>query len=547
MAADVFEKAKVEIIALAKNKKFTKARDKLDALLAKIKSEKDKLKILREIDKALKPKQSVTYILKGDAVATRALTHDAFGESIEPTYYWILDFLRENMGYNVSKSADFFAASEASGYYGEMGQRRTAMETRLAGGGQVPGIFGTINAVVKSILALIFDLKMFDLRLKHYDDAKSKNPEIKKTAINGLKGIWLNEVDKQKGNAAIDILTTQLGFITLRDAFMIVPVQDWYVPDAGPKKIEEIKDKADKCVKAMDLTDVVKRVLAPRIKEFIDWLYLSEKELRNRRAVEKAYLKAQVTSLKLYTRWARPYLIATQKLLPAEYHELQEKHKELGLGPEAIPTPFHALWIYLELFGDKSVKLEVTKMPGYVRQEIKLDNEDERPLHAIEVRLAFRATPIGIVGARQERGYGFTGRTVLMFVSYVLKKKHLKMLEDWKDDEVLNYIDVMTTETLEAMHEDLHKYLEEEPEIEEKPPIKEIPFMKWVKETFGTIQKFNEQAKELYKKIPKFKLTEKDAWTVARLMLIAREKAKKDCDKLFIAYRKNYGMLTPPG
>ena len=248
-----------EIVKLATSKtpagktQFDKARNKLDAALLAIEKagggEKEKNGLLEEIDKKLKSKgKSITQILKGDVVNSNDLIYDAFGEAMEPTYYWILDFVREILGYTVEKTSDFFAASEASGYFGEMGQRRTALETRVAGGGQAPGLFGTINMIIKSIINLLYDLKTFDLRLKHYDDIKSKDPSIKKSAFEALKGIWLNEVDKTKGNAAIDVLAQQLNFITLRDSFMIVPVQEWFVPDADSKKISDVKEKAVKYV-----------------------------------------------------------------------------------------------------------------------------------------------------------------------------------------------------------------------------------------------------------------------------------------------------------
>jgi hypothetical protein len=562
MAADnPIDKAKEEIIALATGKdrisgktQFTKSRNKLDALLAKVEKENDKKEILRDINTSLKKKGlSITYIFKGDTVAEFNLTHDVFGESMEPDYYWTLDFLRENFGFEVEKSADFFASSESSGYFGEMGGRRTAMESRIAGGGGAQGLFGTINMVIKSMINLLYDLKTFDVRLSHYKDLKSPSPGQKQTAMDALKGIWLNEVDKTKGNAAIDVLAAQLNFITLRDSFMIVPVHEWYKADADSKKISEIKDKAIENVKKMDLTAVVIRILGPRVKEFIDWLYLSEKELNMRYRVERTYLKAQNDALKVYTKWARPYLISANKLMPAEYEDMLKRHKELGLGSAATPSSFHAVQMYLELFGIKPAKLEVVKMPGYIKSELKLSKEREdagdMPLTAIEVRIAFRGAPVTVVGARQERGYGFTGKKVFMFVGYVLQKKHYKLLQEFKDDEVLDFIDNMTKNSLDAMHDDLEKYMKDEKEEkkEEKKQFKlAIPFSKFIRETFGTIKKFQQQAQGIYKSMPKFVRGSKDAWNLARLILVGEESAKKLTFKVYDIFKKQHGMPTPP-
>ena len=550
MATDTeIEKLKKEIIAIAKGKgppstkdsPYTSARIKLDELLSKIKDKKEISSILAEINKALMPDSSVSFILKGDPVQRHKLIYDSFGESIEPTYYWILDFLKDTLGMDVSKTAEFFSASEASGYYGEMGARRSALEK------QAIELMRTINAIVKSIINLLYDLKQFDIRLKNYDDLKSKDPEVKKNAVWGLKSIWLTEVDAaQKGLGSINSLVQNLQFVTLRDAFMTVPVEDWYVPSASTKQISEIKSKAANFIKGMDLSDIVKRVLAPRIQEFIEWLYLSEKELRSRREIEKAYLKSQVDSLKLYTRWTRPYLIAVQKLIPAEFKELQ-RFKDIGLEPSIAPTSFHVIWMYLELMAKQKAKLTITKPIVGEVGEITLEDESNRPYAVVEVRMCFRSTPVTATGARGERGYGFTGKAVVLFSGYVMQKKHLDLLEQWKDDEILDLVDRMTKETLDALADDLKKYLEEKPVPEkEEKKSEELPFMAWVKSAFGSLSAFQEQTKALYSKISKIGLGSKETWNIARLMLRAEYIAKNRTFTCFDIYKKAHGMLSWP-
>lgn len=547
MAIEV-EKAKAAIIGLATttavsgDTQYTAARNKLDALLAQIENRDEGKDILRAINASLKVKgKDITYILKGDVIkfADHILKHDAFGETMEADYYWILDFLREARSCTVDKSADFFAASEASGYFGELGGKRTALER------QAIELIKSINFVVKSIINLLYDLKLFDLRLKNYDDLK--NSELKETAMNGLKGIWLTEVDQvQKGAGSINSMAQNLSFITLRDAFMATPVQSWYAPGADAKKLAEAKSKAEKHASGMDLPDIVKRVLGPRTQEFIDWLYMSEKELRNRLAVEKAYLKAQVASLKVYASWVRPYLIGAQKLIPAEYKDLLSKHKELGLGPHAAPTPFHAIWMYLELFATQKAEIKDTRMPGYREVEVKLEDENNRPYAVVEVQMAFRGAPVTATGAKGERGYAHTGKKVFRSGAYIMQKKHIDLLQSFKDDEVLQFIDTMTNETFNAMRDDLNKYLEEKPAVEEKKPKAELPFAKWVKDAFGSIRKFNEAARALLPTLPKLKMGDNEAWKVARLTLVASQKAKKTCYLVHDVYKLSHGMLSMP-
>jgi hypothetical protein len=554
MAPDTSSK----ILSLVKENKLSKARDLFDKEIAKISAqindekerEKKRSEFADNLAKELKGKKSsILYVLKGDSAAKYNLTYDAFGETMEPMYYWLLDFIRDHQNYEVEKTADFFSASEAGGYYGEMGMRRTNLEKRAV------ELLGTINVVIKSILNLLWDLKTFDLRLKHYDDLKSKNKDIKRSAVQALKGIWLNEVDKAKGNAAIDVLAQSLNFVTMRDAFMIVPVEDWYVEKADRKKIEDIKEKAVKYIglkeEGMDLTEVVKRILAPRVKEFVEWLYISDRELRQRREVERSYFKAQYNALKVYTRWARPYLIATQKLIPAEYRELAKEHKELGLGPAAVPTPFHAMWFYIELQASKKTDIEELKKAPYYKEKIKLQDESLRPNQVIELALAFRGSPaMGTTGARGERGTGFTGRTFVKFTAYVMSSYHLELFKKYQDQEVLEFVDQMTTETLDALAEDIRKYAEED--REEKPEAKktkfEIPFTGTIKELFGSLQKFNEEARKVYRQIAATtSMSSKDAWKIARLRVYGEEKVKKDLGKTYEVFKKAHKMLTPPG
>ncbi|MCX6775197.1 MAG: hypothetical protein NTY99_03885, partial [DPANN group archaeon] len=224
-----------------------------------------------------------------------------------------------------------------------------------------------------------------------------------------------------------------------------------------------------------------------------------------------------------------------------------------GLGSAATPSSFHSVQMYLELFGIKAAKVEVVKMPGYIKNELKLSPEREvagdMPLTAVEVRMAFRGAPVTVVGARQERGYGFTGKKVFMFVGYVLQKKHMKLLQEFKDDEVLDFIDSMTKNSLDAMHDDLEKYMKDEKEEkkEEKKQFKlAIPFPKFIKETFGTIKKFQMLAQGVYKSMPKSMRGGKDAWNLARLILVGEENAKKLAFKVYDVFKKQHGMPTPP-
>ena len=166
-------------------------------------------------------------------------------------------------------------------------------------------ILGDINTVLRNVLNIIYDLKEFRVFLHPYNDLKSKDKNISDAARISLKQRWLDKVDMMKGNSSISMMARQIGFQTLFDAFFVA-------------KDEKDADK-------IDLNDRVKRIIKSRVSEFNIWLGESEKELRKRYELEKTYLKSQVNALKLYSRWAKPYLKAAHKL------EMAERDKEVTL------------------------------------------------------------------------------------------------------------------------------------------------------------------------------------------------------------------------
>ncbi len=485
-------------------------REYLAKVLASVKDED----LRKEIESLKTPE-----IVKGNPVAEYELVYDSFGEALEPVYYWLLDFLKDptfGMGYEVSKAEDYFAASEASAFYGEMGARRTAMEKRAT------ELLATINAVVKSIINLVYDLREFDLRLAEYEKIKSPDPETRRGGDAALKTIWLTEVDMKKGAAAINALVQNLQFIMLRDAFVALEIP------AG-RTTAEIEREAGKLVWKLDVPDQIKRILEPRIKEYVRWRDLSEKELRKRHNVEKAYLKSQVGALRLYTRWAKPYLVATNKLLTPD------------IRPEAraeLVTPFNVAHTYVEIFGKK----EVSKIGG---KKLPID-ENYIPYSCIEIALSFRTSPMAT-----ERGqYIQRGKATVKFRSYTLSKKDLEDLEKAKEDEVLQFIDVMTVETLKAMEDDLREYTEEKKEKkEEGKPKKEFEWffageIRRARQSYENIKEHTKNISKALGKLTEIPVKSQQSWNLQRLQKEAEEKAKKDCDKIYDVYKKTHGMIT---
>jgi len=223
---------------------------------------------------------------KPKAIAEHKLVYDSPTESLEPIYFFILDLMND-LGLKPEKLIDNFTSSPGSQHFGEMGQRTSVMQQQGA------KLLGDINTVLRSILNIIYDLREFKIRLSAYEDMK--DPKKKASAILSLKQIWMDKVDIQKGNSSIKAMALgQGGFNTLIDAFLVV--------------------NSDEEIKKLDLNQIVKRILKPRLNDFNIWLKESKSELQKRFDIEKTYLRSQVNSLKIYSRWAKPYLKAAQEL-----------------------------------------------------------------------------------------------------------------------------------------------------------------------------------------------------------------------------------------
>ena len=153
--------------------------------------------------------KSITTFKKNDGKFGFNIIYDSPTETLEPVYFWILDFMNQLFGGKVEKLVDNFAASPGSGHFGEMGQRATRMQE------EAMKIYGLANTVIKSILNLIYDLREFQIRLKIYEKAASKDSNVSQGALLSLKQIWMDQVDIKKGIGSINMMSLDLSFSTL--------------------------------------------------------------------------------------------------------------------------------------------------------------------------------------------------------------------------------------------------------------------------------------------------------------------------------------------
>lgn len=441
------------------------------------------------------------YLDKLGVEASHKITYETYAESLEPIYYYLLDFMND-LGLRPRKLLDNFISAPGSSHFSEMGQKKTIMQQ------QATTLLGNINTVIRSILNLVYDLKEFKIRLETYKHLKDK--EKTEAALLSLKQIWMDKVDISRGNTSIKgLATSQAGFLTLIDAFLVV--------------------KTQKDVDNIDLNERVKRVLKERLADFQIWVTESEKELKKRYEIEKTYLKSQVNSLQLYTRWVKPYLRYANEL------------EQGDISNPNLTKAFNRTVLQLSLFGTRKVDPIDAGRSGILPDlfgkssfidKLKKKGELRDYNIAVLVEFIFRAVPQSGI---------FIGRVDIEFSAYVLNEEELKAfdkaMEDDDLDSGISLVQGITDESLGQLKEDIDYFINDKDEKEPKSKSSEgdvNPFLA----LFGYYNK-KEEKKEKKKDTKKIK---KDSYYEEYVRELAASESIGAMFTLFNVYKKAHGM-----
>ncbi|VVB79535.1 Uncharacterised protein [uncultured archaeon] len=468
---------------------------------------------IKEVIANVCPKRYKSSEGKPKSEASYKLTSQSDITQLEPIYYWILDFI-EGAGINVEKITDNFAASPGSGQFQDFSQRQSAMMAKAS------EYMGGINQVTKSILNLIYDLKEFEIRLEQYKRAKSSDKKEMEEGMLALKQIWLDNVDLKRGRGSIHQMANEIGYTTLREAFLIA------------NNIEDIEKMASKEGGSV-INDSVKRVLTPRIGEFKIWQDISEKELRKRFEIEKTYLKSQVETLKLYTRWARPYLKALDEM----------KMKGFDNEP-ALVAAFSTSMFQLTLMGKKKQKAPPKEHPEYTMR---------RDYYQIFiVNFEYRGHVGQKVTQKGDYGFGFGGKVDMTFDCYSLNSEELKLInKQLEEEDISDGLKVLqdnTSETLKQLEDDINHFI-----YDDKKPEEEKKAEKKMDDTnpFGALFSlfkfdFSFKKDDKKKEIKDAKDIPKDNFVEAKVREKAKEEATGFLYAVYDVYKKAHGMASSP-
>jgi hypothetical protein len=443
------------------------------------------------------------------------ITYNSSTETLEPIYFWILDFMNDMFGGDIEKLIDNFASSPGSGHFSELQGKASQMQQEAS------RVLGTVSTMLRGVINLLYDLKEFKIRLSHYDQAKSKDKLKAEAGILALKQIWMDKVDIQRSAGSINAMASgNLQFVTLRDAFMMV--------------------KSEKDVDNLDLNDRVKRVLKPRIQEFNEWRKRSEEELRRRFEIEKTYLKSQVDGLKLNARWAKPYLKAAQQL--ATDPSLVGK-------PELVNV-FNTVLLRLSIMGKKGLNLEQEIIDKNLPRDFKKLRGLRKYYSIVVVDFNFRGIPSR---AGQQAHYVFGGKADVTFKSYSLNEDELMLLKEKLSesdlDDSLKLVQGMTDDSLLQLKLDIEEFSdeakEEKTKSEDTNPFSALfSFAKRgnkieIKEK--NMKKQEEKLKQL-----KQKGVKGDRYAEKYMRNLAEANAINSCFTVFDIYKKAHGMASFP-
>jgi hypothetical protein len=447
----------------------------------------------------------------GEPIWENEMNYETNLENLQPVYFWIIDFA-QTLGFkNLEKIKDNFTASPGSSYFADLNARaRTMQEESIK-------IMGYVNTVIKSITNLIYDLKEWDMLLKDYDNANSKSLKEKEVGILSLKQRWMSTVDAKRGMGSIDNMAHQYGFTILRPAFV------------AAKSAEDI-DK-------MDLNDLVKRALKPRVAEFFEWVEMSEIEMRKRYNIEKSYLKNQIDTLKLYTSWVKPYLASAEQL-----------RMKVGETPSLVSV-FSTMVLELELLGSPQDKVDIADrvVAKDLPRNFKRIAGRIRPFYpVILINFSFRTFP-----TQQSM---LSGKVKISFKAYAFngdEMLYLKKLRKDKEMEDLFGVTSITQETLNQLKDDIEKYTKDE---EKKEESMFSGIFEGFMETLGVRRKKEEKkAKEgeftpeeeaKLKSFEEKKEVPKDSYEESVVRELVETDAGALCFKIYDVFKKARGMAS---
>ena len=349
------------------------------------------------------------------------LIFETFSESIEEAYFWLLNYIRYDVGFSdVDKITDVFSASEHSSFFG-IAQQRIGLQQD-----KVSQFLGVIGKMVKELFQLVRELRILDERMNYYEN--SMDPDVKaegrESAEITLKGIWVDLVEQGgKNPASVYGMARELQFTTLPDLF-------YSIHPPTPEKVDEYVDR-------LDFNRKLKEVLKRKLRTYLEWKRTTYSELKNKRIFTLKYLRQHFDVIRMYMSFVRPYLKNILRL------QVNENSRE---SPDLIAA-FEGSTIEIEILGKSMARgnenvyscvllhFDYRTKPS---MNYTAEGYNRGPIHVGEIQITLRL-------------YGWTQEEI----------DDYKALRNFQDLELLSIVDASVKAAMEALGDELFKYLKE--------------------------------------------------------------------------------------
>ena len=361
------------------------------------------------------------------------LHYEGYNISIEEPYFWTLHYLRYFGGFpRIDKITDVFAAAENSAFFGASQQRIGLQQDKVS------QFLATIGKMVRELFQLVREMRILDERMSYYVDSYT-NSQSSESAEITLKGIWVDLVEQgAKNPASVYGMAREVQFTTLPDLFF----------STHPQKQEDVDISVER--ERGQFNRKVREVLKRKLRAFLAWKEHTFEEIKNRRKFTLKYLRQHFEIIRMYMTWVKPYLKNIQRL------QLDQSKTET---PDLI-VAFESSMIEVEILAVKPVSGGVNQciLMHYLfrtRPEMSYNQEYQRgPLHLGRIEMDFRA-------------YAWTDKEIESY----------KKLREHEDFQLLGVIDGSVKAALEALGDELMRYLKEageefEEKKEPKPELK---------------------------------------------------------------------------
>jgi len=354
------------------------------------------------------------------------LSLESPNQSIEEFYFWVVNLLKNDLGYNdIEKLMDVFAASQHSAFFGVAMQRTGIYQDKVS------QFLATIGKMVKELFQLVREIRILDERLGYYEDSYDASSKSRGSAEITLKGIWIDMVEGgAKSPASVYGMARELEFTVLPDLFF----------STHPSTSRDV----DGVVNDLEFNNKVKEVLKRKLRAFLGWKEQTYKELKTRRKFTLKFLRQHYDVIKMYMSWVKPYL---------KYIKMLRSSEKKMDSPDLIGA-FEGSMIEIEILAKKSPFNPTTGK-----------TEDSTYKACILANFNYRTTPdMKFVSEGYQRGPTHIGRVDMKLRSYAWTEKDIENYKAYRtkeDMELLGEIDPSISAAMEALGEEFENYLKE--------------------------------------------------------------------------------------